>query len=57
MFLELVYVCIASIPGRTSSERQRRLVYVEIDEYVDDVDLQEPGMQQLSDWLTLSQQV
>ena len=49
MFLELVYVCIASIPGRTSSERQRRLVYVEIDEYVDDVDLQEPGMQQLSD--------
>ncbi len=51
MFLELVYVCIASIPGRTSSERRRRLVYVEIDEYVDDVhvDLQEPGMQQLSD--------
>ncbi len=49
MFLELVYVCIASIPGRTSSERRRRLVYVEIGEYVDDVDLQEPGMQQLSD--------
>ena len=48
MFLELVYVCIASIPGRTSSERRRRLVYVGIDEYVD-VDLQEPGMQQLSD--------